>query len=202
MEPLNDKLKSVLEFIEEEVARNNYPPSVREICKALGIPSTATVYNHLLALEKLGYISRKATQPRAIHLIRDHAGDFEKRCVYVPMVGRITAGKPILADENRESYFPLPVQVSAGDNCFVLQIVGESMNGAGIFDKDYVIVRQQNTAENGEIVAVLLGEEATVKRFYRENGGVRLQPENDAFEPILTKEAVILGKLVGLFRKI
>lgn len=206
MEPLTDKQKRVLEFIEQEVASWNYPPSVREICKALGISSTATVHGHLDSLESKGYISRMATKPRAIKLLRNLDGDPvaepEEKCVFAPLIGRITAGQPILAEENKEGYFPVPPAIYAEEGCFVLKVKGDSMVDAGINDGDYVIIRQQNSAENGEIVAALLGEEATVKRFYIENDGFRLQPENDAYEPIYTKEAEILGKVIGLFRKV
>jgi repressor LexA len=124
-----------------------------------------------------------------------------KRCFFAPLVGRITAGQPVLAEENLEGYFPLPAEIAPGGSCFVLRVEGDSMIGAGIFDGDYVIVRQQQTAENGDIVAALLGDEATVKRFYRENGTIRLQPENENYEPIISREVQILGKVVGLFRR-
>jgi len=195
-----------MEFIEQEVRRWNYPPSVREICKALNISSTATVHGHLDTLESKGYISRMATKPRAIKLIKSADGeviaDPEESCIFAPLVGRITAGQPILAEENKEGVFPIPSAISNDENCFVLRVAGESMIGAGINDGDYVVIRQQNSAENGEIVAVLLGDEATVKRFYVEKDGYRLQPENDAFEPIITREIEILGRVVGLFRRV
>ncbi|MFO7951646.1 MAG: transcriptional repressor LexA [Bacillota bacterium] len=206
MEPLTDKQKRVLDFIEQEVARWNYPPSVREICKALEISSTATVHGHLDTLENKGYISRMATKPRAIKLLRNADGDplveTEEKCVFAPLIGRITAGQPILAEENREGYFPVPPAIHAEEGCFVLKVKGESMVDAGIHDGDYVIIRQQNSAENGEIVAALLGDEATVKRFYLERDVYRLQPENNSYEPIYTHDAVILGKVIGLFRKV
>ncbi len=206
MESLTEKQKRVMEFIEQEVRRWNYPPSVREICKALNISSTATVHGHLDTLESKGYISRMATKPRAIKLIKSAAGeviaDPEENCIFAPLVGRITAGQPILAEENKEGFFPIPSTISNDENCFVLRVAGESMLGAGINDGDYVVIRQQNSAENGEIVAVLLGDEATVKRFYIEKDGYRLQPENDAYEPIISREVEILGRVVGLFRRI
>ncbi len=202
MEPLTDKQKRVLNFIEQEVAKCNYPPSVREICKALNIRSTATVHGYLDILQEKGYISRMATKPRAIKLLRNDQNDLEMKCFFAPLVGSITAGQPILAEENREGYFPIPQNLSTGEDCFVLKVSGDSMVGAGINDGDYVIVRQQATAENGEIVAALLEDEATVKRFYRENGSYRLQPENDAYEPLLVGEVKILGKVIGLFRRV
>ncbi len=202
MEPLTDKQKRVLDFIEQEVAKWNYPPSVREICKALNIRSTATVHSYLDILQEKGYISKMATKPRAIKLLKNAAGDPEMKCSFAPLVGSITAGQPILAEENREGYFPVPEHLSTGEDCFVLKVSGESMIGAGINDGDYVIIRQQTTAENGEIVAALLDDEATVKRFYRENGSYRLQPENEAYEPMLVSEVKILGKVIGLFRRV
>ncbi len=206
MEPLTEKQKRVMDFIEQEVKRWNYPPSVREICKALNISSTATVHAHLDTLESKGYISRMATKPRAIKLIKNADGeviaDPEEKCVFAPLVGRITAGQPILAEENREGLFPIPRAISSDEDCFVLRVAGDSMAGAGIHDGDYVVIRQQSMAENGEIVAVLLEDEATVKRFYIEENGYRLQPENDAFEPILARNVEVIGKVIGLFRRI
>ena len=202
MEQLTEKQKRVLKFIEQEVARCNYPPSVREIGKALGISSTATVHAFLDILENKGYILRMPTKPRAIQLLRDTAGNAERKCAFVPLVGRITAGQPILAEENREGYFPVPSQISSGEDIFVLEVNGDSMIGAGINDGDYVMIRHQNSAENGEIVAVLIEDEATVKRFFREQDSYRLQPENDAYEPIIVQQADILGKVIGLFRKV
>lgn len=201
MEPLTDKQKKVLKYIEDEVARCNYPPSVREIGRALGISSTATVHSHLDILEKKGYISKLPTKPRAIKILRDSEGVPEKKCAYVPLVGRITAGLPILADEHKEGYFPVPEYLTSGEGCFALKVIGESMIGAGIYNGDYVIVRQQSSADNGDIVAVLIEDEATVKRFYKENNIYRLQPENDSYAPLLVNEVNILGKVIGLFRK-
>jgi len=206
LEPLTEKQKRVMDFIEQEVKRWNYPPSVREICKALNISSTATVHAHLDTLESKGYISRMATKPRAIKLIKNADGevitDPEEKCVFAPLVGRITAGQPILAEENKEGLFPIPAAISSDEDCFVLRVAGESMVGAGIQDGDYVVVRQQSNAENGEIVAVLLEDEATVKRLYIEENGYRLQPENDAFEPIMARDVEVIGKVIGLFRRL
>ncbi len=202
MEQLTDKQKRVLKYIEQEVARWNYPPSVREICKALDISSTATVHGYLDILEGKGYISRMATKPRAIKILRNADGTPEMKCSFAPLVGKITAGKPILADEHKEGFFPVPDHLSAGEGCFVLEVTGDSMVGAGINDRDYVIIRQQNSVENGEIAAVLLEDEATIKRFFREEDYYRLQPENDAYEPMLVDQVEILGKVIGLFRKI
>ncbi len=202
MDTLEPREKQVLEFIQKEVARCNYPPSVREIGQALGIRSTSTVHGYLAALETKGYIRRRSTKPRAIEILDQARSGPKQRCYFAPLIGRIKAGLPILAEENLEGYFPLPPEIAPGGSCFVLRVEGESMSGAGIQDGDYVIIRQQKTAENSEIVAALLGDEATVKRFFREKDGIRLQPENDNFEPILTHEVEILGKVVGIFRKL
>ncbi len=202
MESLTEKQKRVLKYIEQEVSRCNYPPSVREIGKALGISSTATVHAYLDILQSKGYIARMPTKPRAIQLLRNTEGDPEMKCFFAPLVGRITAGKPVLAQENLEGYFPVPEQLYAGEGCFVLKVSGKSMIGAGIDEDDYVIIRQQSTADNGEIIAALLEDEATVKRYFREKEGYRLQPENEAYEPIIVKEVDILGKVIGLFRNV
>lgn len=202
MKHLTDKQRRVLAYIEQEVARCNYPPSVREIGKALDISSTATVHAYLDILETKGYIARMATKPRAIRILRNSEGDPEMKCSFAPLIGRITAGQPILAEENKEGYFPLPDQLHGGENCFVLKVSGNSMVNAGIKEGDYVIVRQQSTAENGEIVAALIEDSATIKRFYRETDGFRLQPENDAYAPIMLREVEILGKIIGLFRAV
>ncbi len=202
MDYLSEKQKQVLQFIEDEVTRCNYPPSVREIGKALGMKSTATVHGYLDILEEKGYIMRVATKPRAIRILKNCDDDsIDKRCYFAPLVGRITAGQPILAEENREGYFPIPAAIPAGESCFVLKVEGESMIEAGINSGDYVIIKQQNTAENGDIVAALLDDEATIKRFYRENNRFKLQPENQAYEPIFTDHVEIIGKVIGLFRR-
>ena len=202
MDPLTDKQKRVLLYIEQEVAEHNYPPSVREICKALGIRSTATVHSYLGILETKGYIERDPTKPRAIKLLRETEPSTELKCAFAPLVGRITAGQPILAEENLEGYLPVPEHLTSSDNCFALKISGTSMIGAGINNGDYVFIRQQNYAENGDIVAALLEDEATVKRFFREDNAYRLQPENEAYKPLVVKELQILGKVIGLYRKI
>ncbi|HED23896.1 MAG TPA: repressor LexA, partial [Firmicutes bacterium] len=153
VEPLTEKQKRVLRFIEQEVERCNYPPSVREMCRALGISSTATVHSYLDLLQQKGYITREATRPRAIKLLARADEENEKRCCFIPLIGSITAGQPILAEENREGYFPLPDTIANGQECFALRVSGESMAGAGIRDGDFVIVKQQQTAQNGDIVA-------------------------------------------------
>ncbi len=202
MEPLTEKQRRVLQYIEQEVASCNYPPSVREIGKALGISSTATVHGYLDLLQEKGYIHRSPTKPRAIKLLVSAEGEPDLKCSFAPLVGRVAAGMPVLAAENREGYFPIPDHLSVGENCFVLKVSGDSMIDAGINDGDYVMVRQQVTAENGEIVAARIEDEATIKRFFRENGGFRLQPENSVYPPILVNDVDILGKVVALFRKL
>lgn len=202
MKPLTDKQKEVFKFIREYISRKNYPPSIREICAAFGLRSSSTAHLYLTALENKGYIRREPAKPRAIELLvagNDVSGD----ALFVPIVGVITAGKPILAAENIEGYFPLPLELFPGsDGVFMLRIKGDSMINAGLMDGDYIMVQQQRDAQNGDIIVALLeDEEATVKRFFKEKGHIRLQPENDNYEPIITEDLVVLGKVVGLFRK-
>jgi repressor LexA len=199
MKPLTPQQQRVLDYISREVVERGYPPSVREICAALGFRSSSTAHRYLATLEEMGYLERGAARPRAIRIL-DPAGS-RLQCRYVPLIGRIRAGKPLLADENLEGYLPLPAEFAAGGEYFILRVEGKSMSGAGIHDGDFVIVRRQKTVENGEIAALLLGDEATVKRFYREKDHFRLQPENDQFDPILTREVEVLGKVTGLFRR-
>ncbi len=176
-----------------------YPPSVREIGAAVGLNSSATVHSHLNSLEKKGFIRRDPTKPRAIEILDDSFQSVVD-AVPVPVVGRVTAGAPILAVENIEDYFPLPRQVIRDQEVFILQVRGDSMVEAGILDGDYVLVRRQNTADNGDIVVALLGDEATVKTFYKEKTHIRLQPENRSLSPILTQNVIVLGKVIGVFR--
>lgn len=201
MKPITLKQQKVLDFIRSEVERCNYPPSVREICRALGFRSSSTAHAYLGALQEKGYLRRDPAKPRAIELLDPALAGMERRCTYAPLIGRAPAGRPFLAEENFEGFFPLPADLG-GEGTFVLQVSGESMTGAGILDGDYVIVRRQETAENGEIVVALLENEATVKRFYRNQENVRLQPENPAYEPIVTREVQILGKVTGIFRRL
>lgn len=201
-----DKQQKILDFVNRQVAEKGYPPSVREICRAVGFKSTSTVHAYIKKLEEEGLIEKDATKPRALRILdnkRSLEGYIADREIEnVPVIGRITAGQPILAVENIEETFPVPVEYLQNSTVFMLKVRGDSMTGAGILDGDYILVRQQNTAENGDIVAALIGDEATVKRFYRENGHIRLQPENPAYEPIIVKEDLtILGKVIGLFRK-
>ncbi|NMB41487.1 MAG: transcriptional repressor LexA [Firmicutes bacterium] len=202
MKKLTLRQREVLNFINEEVLHRNYPPSVREICKAMGLSSSSTVHAHLKALEKKGYIRRDPTKPRAIEILDPNVSSKQKqRARLVPLLGQVNAGIPVLAEENVENYLILPDEMISGDNLFLLRVKGNSMKEAGIFQDDLVIVRQQPTAENGEIVVALIGDEATVKRFFREADHIRLQPENPDFEPILVQNNIhILGKVTGLLR--
>lgn len=203
IDDLSSKQIEVLDFIKKELASKGYPPSVREICEAVNLKSTSTVHGHLERLEKKGFIRRDATKPRAIEILDSGSFMFpRKEMVDLPIVGKVTAGQPILAQENIEDTFPVPVDFVGNDLSFILVIKGDSMINSGILDGDYVIVRKQSYANNGEIVVALLGDEATVKRFYKEKDHFRLQPENPAYEPIITYDLSIVGKVTGVMRKI
>ncbi|MFZ5753481.1 MAG: transcriptional repressor LexA [Bacillota bacterium] len=199
-EDLTDRQVAIINYIKKEIKAKGYPPSVREIGEAVGLSSSSTVHNHLNQLESRGYIKRDPTKPRAIEVI-DHNLRPNKEMVNVPIVGRVTAGSPILAVENIEDTFPLPLDFIKSEDVFILNVKGDSMIEAGIQDGDLVIVKKQNTARNGDIVVALLDDEATVKRFYKENSHIRLQPENSNYEPIITKDVLILGKVIALLRK-
>ncbi len=201
MNELSAKQKQILEYMKQEVREKGYPPSVREICEAVGLKSTSTVHGHLSRLEKKGLIRRDPTKPRAIEILDEDYALPEKELVQVPIIGNITAGSPILAVENIEDTFPIPLEYVHNDKVFMLKVRGESMIGAGIFDKDLILVRQQNTANNGDIVVALIEDYATVKTFYKEKDFVRLQPENPSMTPIMVRDVTILGKVIGLFRK-
>ena len=197
---ISAKQQEILEYIKETILKKGYPPSVREICEAVSLKSTSSVHSHLETLEKNGYIRRDPTKPRTIGIVDDSFNLTRREVVNVPLIGSVAAGQPILAEENIENYFPIPVEFLPNESIFMLRVKGESMINAGIFDGDQVLVKQQNTARNGEIVVALLEDSATVKRFYKENGYYRLQPENDAMEPILTDHVEILGTVIGLIR--
>lgn len=202
MDDLTPRQQQIFEYIRREVREKNYPPSVREIGEAVGLSSSSTVHAHLAKLEEKGYIRRDPTKPRAIEITNfDFPPAFVPDVARVPVVGHVTAGEPILAEQNIEEYFPLPKEMVHDDTVFLLRVRGDSMINAGIMDGDYVIVRQQPTAQNGEIVVAMIGDEATVKRFYKEKSCIRLQPENDFYEPIVTTSATILGKVIGVFRR-
>ena len=200
MQELSAKQQQILSYLKSEVQKKGYPPSVREICQAVGLKSTSTVHAHLSRLEKKGYIRRNPTKPRAIEIL-DQTD--KKDVVEVPIVGTITAGTPILAVQNIEDTFPLPVNFLNYDtDVFMLRVKGESMIEAGIFDRDLILVRQQSSADNGDIVVALLEDSATVKTYYKEKDYIRLQPENATMSPIITKDVKVLGKVIGLFRKL
>lgn len=203
---LSKKQRDIFDYIVSEVQKKGYPPSVREICQAVGLKSTSTVHGHLEKLEKKGYIRRDPSLPRAIEILGRNDGPtppVHKEMVNVPVVGRVTAGQPILAVENTEDTFPLPVDFIGKNESFILSIRGDSMIEAGILDGDYVIVEKRNTAMNGDIVVALIDEEeATVKRFYKEKGHIRLQPENSYMDPIIVPDARILGRVTGVIRKL
>lgn len=199
MERLTPRQQKIYDFIKAEVRKKGYPPSVREIGEAVGLRSSSTVHAHLEKLEHKGYIRRDPTKPRAIEILESDVQ--AAHMVSLPLVGRVTAGEPVLAQENIEEFIDVPSQfVKPGTTQFVLRVKGDSMIDAGILDGDLVLVRQQSQAENGEIVVALLEDEATVKRFYREADAIRLQPENPRYQPILTPDVVVLGKVVAVFR--
>ncbi|OPJ57164.1 transcriptional repressor LexA [Alkalithermobacter paradoxus] len=200
---LNKKQIEILNFIRNELARVGYPPSVREICAAVDLKSTSTVHSHLNKLEEKGYIRKDPTKPRAIEVLGSDDDNFfhKKEICNIPIVGSVTAGSPILAVENIEDIIPLPTTFVKGTENFILKVKGDSMIDAGILDGDYIIVKQQSTANNGDIVVALLNDdESTVKRFYKEDDVIRLQPENSFMDPIYVKEVKILGVVYGLFR--
>ena len=198
---LTKRQQEIFDFIKKYSAKYGYPPTVRDIGKAIGLTSSSTVHAHLANLEKLGLLRRDPTKPRAIEVLVDRA----KAAVVpsgLPVVGQVAAGHPVLAEENIEEYVPVP-QIAGGDEGeFVLRVKGDSMINAGIFEGDYVVVRPQKTASDGEIVVALVGDEATVKRFYKEKDQVRLQPENDALEPIRSRDVTLVGRVVGVCRRV
>lgn len=203
MDDLTPRQMQILEYIRREVKAKNYPPSVREIGEAVGLSSSSTVHAHLAKLEEKGFIRRDPTKPRAIELLSDDPSPaFIQDIVSVPVVGHVTAGEPILAEQNIEEYFPLPKMMVHSDTVFLLKVRGDSMINAGIMDGDLVIVRQQQTAHNGEIVVAMLDSEATVKRYYKEKDHIRLQPENDFYEPLCSPHVSVVGKVIGVFRQI
>src|SRR5690625_2386495 len=203
VDDLSPRQRQILDFIRSEVIKKGYPPSVREVGQAVGLSSSSTVHGHLGKLEEKGYIRRDPTKPRAIELLdRLTDGQISKEVVQVPIVGRVTAGAPILAVENIDDFFPMPKEFAGDGETFMLKVRGSSMIEAGILNDDFVVVRRQSHAENGDIVVALLEDEATVKRFFREPGHVRLQPENSTMQPILVRDVQILGKVIGVFRKL
>lgn len=198
MSDLNDKQLLIYKFLKDFTSQKGYPPTVREICKAVGLKSTSSVHGHLKQLEKEGLIKRDPTKPRALEIVDSVV---KKEMINVPIIGRVTAGLPILANENIEDYFPLPLDyVKHNNDLFILKISGSSMIKAGIIDGDFAIIERTQTASNGDKIVALIENEATLKTFYRENDHIRLQPENDEMEPIIVDNCSILGKLIGIYR--
>jgi repressor LexA len=201
---LTDRQREILDFIKAEMRRKGYPPTVRDIGQAVGLSSSSTVHSHLNALEAKGLIKRDPSKPRALEVIghdRETVVTSMRGVRELPVLGAVAAGVPMLAEENIEGTIPLPTEVVREDSTFVLRVKGDSMIDAGIFDGDFVVVRQQPTADNGDIVVALLEDEATVKRYFRESDRIRLQPENDSMEPIYVRDVTILGKVVAVFRR-
>ena len=199
-ERITEKQTEILEYIKECVLKKGYPPSVREICEAVHLKSTFSVHSHLETLEEKGYIRRDPTKPRTIEIIDEEFNPARRELVNIPVIGTVAAGQPILAEENISDYFPIPADILPNGDVFMLEVKGESMINAGILNGDKVIVRMQNTAENGDKVVALLDDSATVKTFYKEDGHYRLQPENDTMDPIISDEVQILGRVIGIFR--
>ena len=197
---ISEKQNEILQFIKNEILNKGYPPSVRDICQAVNLKSTSSVHAHLETLEKNGYIRREGSKNRAIEIIDDTFNLTRRETVNVPMVGRVAAGEPILAVENIESYFPIPVEDMPNAQTFMLKVKGESMINAGIMDGDRIIVEQCDTARNGDMVVALVDDSATVKTFYKEKDHIRLQPENDTMDPIIVPDCKILGKVFGVIR--
>lgn len=197
---ITSKQKEILDYLKSEILSKGYPPSVREICEAVHLKSTSSVHSHLETLEMNGYIRRDLQKPRAIEIIDDTFNLSRREIVNVPIIGRVAAGQPILAQDNIEGYFPLPSEYMSNKQTFMLNVKGDSMINAGILDGDQLLIESAQTARNGEIVIALIDDSATVKTFYKEKGHVRLQPENDYMEPIIVKDVMILGKVIGLFR--
>lgn len=199
-EKITAKQQEILEYIKETILKKGYPPAVREICEAVHLKSTSSVHSHLETLEEKGYIRRDPTKPRTIEIIVDCFNLTRREVVNVPLVGTVAAGVPLLAEENIENYYPIPVELLPNAETFMLNVKGNSMINAGIFDGDQLIVERCSTAYDGEIVVALVDDSATVKRFYKEDGYYRLQPENDEMDPIIVDHLEILGKVIGLFR--
>ena len=198
---ISEKQEEILQYIRDTILKKGYPPSVREICEAVRLKSTSSVHSHLATLEERGYIRRDPTKPRTIEILDDSfSPNLNREMANLPVVGTVAAGQPLLAEQNIEEYFPVPVELLPNADVFMLKVKGDSMINAGIFDGDRIIVEQTHSARNGEIVVALLEDSATVKRFFKEDGHYRLQPENDFMDPIIVKEVSILGKVIGVIR--
>ena len=189
-----------MKYIKSQILERGFPPAVRDICEAVNLKSTSSVHSHLETLEKNGYIRRDPTKPRAIEILDDTFNLVRREVTNVPLIGHVAAGEPLLAQQNIENYFPIPVDFLPNNNTFLLKVQGESMINAGIFDGDLVLVEQRNTASNGDMVVALIEDGATVKTFYKEKTHIRLQPENDYLDPIIVPDCMILGKVIGVFR--
>ncbi|MEF9997467.1 MAG: transcriptional repressor LexA [Lachnospiraceae bacterium] len=197
---ISKKQLEILTYIKEQLLDKGYPPAVREICEAVNLKSTSSVHSHLETLEKNGYIRRDPAKPRAIEIIDDTFNLTRRETVNVPIIGRVAAGEPLLAQENIENYFTIPMEFMPNNETYMLKVQGESMMNIGILDGDYILVEKQQTARNGDIVVALVEDSATVKTFYKEEGVYRLQPENDNMDPIIVNSVEILGKVIGVFR--
>ena len=197
---ITQKQSEILEYIKSQILNKGYPPSVRDICQAVNLKSTSSVHAHLESLEKNGYIRRDPTKPRTIEIIDDNFNLTRREMVNVPVLGQVAAGEPILAVDNITGYFPIPSEFMPNEETFILTVKGDSMINIGIYNGDQIVVEKCNTAENGEIIVALIDDSATVKRFYKENGHIRLQPENDFMDPIIVDDCMILGKVIGLMR--
>lgn len=194
------KQQEILEYIKQNILKKGYPPAVREICEAVHLKSTSSVHSHLETLERNGYIRRDPTKPRAIEILDDEFALTRREMVQVPMIGTVAAGQPILAQENIEDYFPMPASILPNNETFMLRVKGESMIDAGIYDGDWILVSQTNVAQDGDIVVALVEDSATVKRYFKEDGYYRLQPENTTMDPIIVEHLDVLGKAIGLIR--
>lgn len=197
---ISAKQQEILDFLKNEILNKGYPPSVREICEAVHLKSTSSVFSHLETLEKNGYIRRDPTKPRTIEIIDESFNLTRREVVNVPVVGRVAAGQPLLAIENIENYFPIPAEYMPRHESFMLKVKGESMINVGIYDGDTILVEKMSDAKNGDIVVALVDDSATVKTFYKEDNHIRLQPENDHMEPIIVSDCKIMGKVFGVFR--
>ena len=197
---ITEKQSEILEYIKAQILERGFPPAVREICEAVHLKSTSSVHSHLETLEKNGYIRRDPTKPRAIEILDDAFNLTRREMAQVPIVGRVAAGEPLLAEQNIEDYFPIPVERLPNNQTFLLQVKGESMINAGILNGDYILLEQTPSASNGEVVVALVEDGATVKRFLKENGHYRLQPGNDTMDRIIVDEVTIVGKMIGLLR--
>ncbi len=197
---ISAKQKEILEYIKAQILERGFPPAVRDICEAVHLKSTSSVHSHLETLEKNGYIRRDPTKPRAIEILDDTFNLLRREVTNVPIIGRVAAGEPILADQNIENYFPIPMEMLPNTQTFLLKVHGESMVNAGILDGDMILVEERQAASDGDMVVALVENEATVKTFYKEDGYIRLQPENDFMDPIIVDDVLIVGKVIGVFR--